>query len=496
MNKRVIFLSMIVLLLLAACGRRDDGDPTPAASPAPTIIPVGGQAAVIRHVDLLNSPSQYSGMLVRISGQFRRLPQLVCEGQVHQSPAGWKLTAGELFVQATGFEAMLRPLATSPQIITVEGLWQRWEGLVGCGADARLQEIWYLDVARLIDPNPIVFGTPAPGQPIAVITPIPEGGEEEAPQPPPPGDDEDENGEKEEDEDDIPSLPGINTATPTLPAMITATPTPASGAPPPGIGTATPGNGTPTVTATPTEAANGNGEATATPTATGTPNGDAPPPPPSNALPQGNLSWETVVKRKLDSGTAHSWEINVLQQDTVTVIVQPDGDMNISLTIERPDGSLAVNGQNSAGVGVAETAEFEAAQTGQYRVIVAAVSGGGNYAIVSLDSVAYAIEFAGNLRYGDNITDSIPEEVDQYWHFNAVAGDSVTIWVTPLTSSELFIGLFGPNGALIGNFASSATVGEPAALTNLLLPATGYYSLLIQEYFENPANYRIQITRN
>jgi hypothetical protein len=444
----------------------------------------------MRHVDLLNSPSQYSGVLAQLSGQYRRLPQLVCDGEMYRSPAGWKLTAGELFIQAAGFETVLRPLANSPQTITVQGQWRRWEGLVGCGDNARQQEIWYLDVTRIIQPNPILFGTPGPSDPIAMITPTPEiepgNGEVEPPPPPPP---DEERGEDEED--DIPAPPGVGTATPT------AAPTLAF---PPGAGPATV---TPTVTptATPTEEANGNGNGTATPTptATATPdnNGEPlpPPPPPGSVSPQGNLAWETVVKRKLDSGAAHSWTVNVVQADTLTIHVQPDSDLNVSLIVERPDGSVA-GGRNSGGIGAVETVEVEATQTGQYRVIVTAVGGNGNYAIISLDSISYAVEFAGNLRYGDNLTDNIPAETDQYWHFNAIAGDSITILVTPLSSSELFIGLFGPDGALIGNFASSATVGEPAALRNLLLPATGYYSLLIQEYFEGAANYRVQLTRN
>jgi hypothetical protein len=486
MNIRLLLLLCLGLWLLVGCSRDDDSLPLPESAPAPTIVPLSGRAAVVRHADLLNSPSQYSGMLVRISGQYRRLPQLICDGDIYRSPAGWKLVAGELLVQAAGFEAALRPLSGSAQEITVEGRWQRWSGLVGCGTEARQQEIWYLEVLRVVAPNPILFGTPAVGQPVAGLEPTPlpdtDGDLEEPELPAPP---EDQNGREEEEPDDDERLvePG-QTATPT--PTPTLTPTPGNGTP--ALGTATP---TPTSTATP-DPDDPDG-LTPTPTSSATPE-DVPPPP--NVVVQGSITFEEIAGGRLAGDGAHAWEINVLTTGPITVTAIADLNTDVAIRVERPDGSAAVGRHNNAGMGQVETVVFNANQTGRYRLIIIPVSGSGDYALVALDEIAFLMIFPGNLRYGASLSASLPAESEHHWFFSAMAGDTVTIIASPATQSELIIAIFDPQGDLLSSYIESPAPGEPAELRTLLLPASGYYRLYVQEYGLDAAGYRLELIRN
>ena len=489
MNWRSLLFLLLGFWLLVGCSRQDNDLPQPDTSPAPTIIPLGGQSAVVRHADLLNSPSQFDGALVRLSGQYRRLPQLVCDGQIYQAPAGWKLVSGELLVQAAGFETALRPLSGTAQEITVEGRWQRWSGLVGCGTEARQQEIWYLEVLRVVAPNPILFGTPAVGQPVAGLEPTPlpdtDGDLEEPELPAPP---EDQNGrEEEEPEDDDERLvePG-QTATPA--PTLTPTPTPT-----PGNGALAPGTATPTPTSTATPDPDDPDGLTPTPTSTATPE-DVPPPP--NVVVQGSITFEEIAGGRLAGDGAHAWEINVQTNGPITVTVIADLNTDVAIRVERPDGSAAVDRHNNAGMGQVETVVFDANQTGRYRLIIIPVSGSGDYALVALDEIAFLMIFPGNLRYGDSLSASLPAESEHYWFFSAMAGDTVTIIASPATQSELIIAMFDPQGDLLSSYIESPAPGDPAELRTLLLPASGYYRLYVQEYGLDPADYRLELIRN
>jgi hypothetical protein len=269
----------------------------------------------------------------------------------------------------------------------------------------------------------------------------------------------------------------IFTPTPTASALATATTTALATA----TATAAGGGTAPTATATPTPSQSGGG---------------SPPPPPLGGIAeQGLLYADIIAVGALGNNSGHAWELTVQQSGTITVSAIADLETNIALTIERPNGSAVVNNLNDAGIGEAETAVFTA-DAGVYRVIVTAVSGNGDYALLALNELSFSTVLVGNLRYGDSLDATMPERTDHYWHFSGAAGDVISIIVTPSGIADMLFVLFDPEGNIVGEYVDDGQDGEPEALRNVTLPLTGYYSILLQEFFAESAEYRIELIRN
>lgn len=499
MRNKWICLNLALLLLLGGCRSTEVVDtPTSMATMAPTILPASVMVVQARLVDLLNSPSNYEGLTVQVTGDYNRLPRLICEGEVHTPPARWSLVSGEVVVQAAGFEAMLRPPAGSTVTLTVEGRWQRWQGPIGCGKDAAQREIWYLDVSRILSPNPIVHVTPLPGQVTDVIvgdgstaTPLP--GEPEEPEPPPIGITPLTPGGPETVTPTLGGTPGpletpavpptAATPTPTLEGVVIITPTPLAtpGLLPGGTETAvtmTPGT-TPTTTVTVTATIPG-GAGAPTPTPTD----------------QGIVVFDKVIKSSLEANTIHRWQFTA-DTGPITITVAPDVPMAVALTIRNPAGEAVIDNQNMAGAGRPETASLAQVESGTYEILVSHAAGTpASYALALLNTTSQPLVFAGSLSYGDLQTVDLPAGKDHMWHFYGTAGQAINVAVRPQDNSDLSFGLLGPTMQEVGNWQDKGGAGETEQLLNLPLPATGFYSILIQEYLFEAATYEIQLTRN
>jgi hypothetical protein len=499
MTKKWIFLSLALLLLSGGCRSTEVVTPTPVATTAPTILPASMMVVQARLVDLLNNPSNYEGLTVQVTGNYRRLPRLICEGEVYTSPATWSLVSGEVVVQAAGFEAMLRPPAGSAITLTVEGRWQRWQGPVGCGKDAAQREIWYLDVSRIVSPNPIVHVTPLPGQVTEVIvgdretaTPLP--GESEDPAQPgigitplPPG--ESELMTPAPATPDAPPVP--SSPTPTVESVVIITPTPLAT---PGL---LPGS---TETAVPlTPGTTPTATVTITATATVPADGGIPTLPPVD---KGTIAFDRVIKTSLEANTVHRWQFTIstgagTPTGPITVTLAPDVSLDVALTVRNPQGETIIDNQNTGGAGQPETASLNQLAAGNYEILIRQTDGTpGSYALALLNEASQPLVFAGSLTYGQSRTANLPEDKDHMWHFQGTAGQSINIVVRPQDNSELSFGLFGPTMQEVGDWVDKGGPGEVEQLLDILLPETGFYSIWIQEELFEAAAYEIQLTRN
>jgi hypothetical protein len=488
-------LFLLTLLFLGGCRGMVPATPTPLAEPAPIFLPASDFIAPLRIADLLNNPADYERSIVQVSGEYRRLPRLFCQEELFAPPTTWALAAGEIMIQARGFETVLRPLPAEGLTLTVAGQWQRWQGLVGCGQEAQQREIWLLEVIRVISPNPIVHVTAMPGAladtgtlPDPLATPTSEaidseeGKEEATPElaiSPPVTEPGNGNGSLPTPLPPTPAgpgQPGISTPTPTFSAPIIVTPTPLATA----VG-ATPAPG-------------------ATETATPTPTGDNTPPAGPTATPnpsdQGTLEFDQVAKVNLSANTVHRWQLTVTNTPFLRVMVGPDALLDVGLTIRGPNGQLLATNQNSGAAGQVESVTINQPADGIYEILINQVGETpGHYAIAAVDDGAIPIIFAGSLTYGITSTGALPADNDHLWHFFGTAGELISIVITPQDNSDLAFGVYKPDMEEATSFIDANKEGEPEQLIDFRLLVTGFYTIWIQEFDYAAASYQISLTR-
>lgn len=131
-------------------------------------ITINGQPLLVNFDDLNDDPTDYANLRVQVSGNYLRLAPIDCV-PFSGPRIEWGLVADGLQLNAKGFEAVVLPIVSANTQMTLEGIWRRYPGPAGCGKEPTVG-LWYLDVERIVQPNPLVAGT---GTPIGVLSVTP-----------------------------------------------------------------------------------------------------------------------------------------------------------------------------------------------------------------------------------------------------------------------------------------------------------------------------------
>lgn len=485
--------SLIVLLLLAGCGRAEDPDSLIAGG---TFAPQYTQVQVVTLEQLAANPTAYQDQLIQISGQYQRLPRLACvDATPRKGPATWALSNGELLAQAGGFDMQVNSLLPAGLDMTVEGTWRYWEGLVGCGKLSDETKLWYLDVSNIVSPRPLVQVTLTPAgvaaitgdevtlTPTTTATPTPGAAATEIGSSPPGP-----IGPPAVATDQPPTPEG--TATPAgypAPGDITATPTvtvTASGLPLTGtLPAGTPSNeATPTVTNTPPPGAS------LTPTPSSTPAGEP------TIAEQGDAEVQSLIVETMNANESHSYTLAIAASTSLTISLVMPPEFDPKLKLLNPAGGVVLD-QNNSPAGEVERVNGVLLESGTYELIISeAANRETPYALTLQDDESFNLHFQNPLTYGDvDNTVMRPNSID-YWHFYGRAGDSVTISTVPNDQSDLLFLVMDPQlEDVTDDYVDERGQGQPEQIT-LTLPVDGLYTIQVEEYAYGEADYLIRLT--
>ena len=154
----VLVIFLLLALLLIQGGKR------PLKPIRPSVTPVelsqNSQAILVTFDELNANPYAFHNQRIRITGSYTPQPKPDCpnyKGLLIR----WALINENLQLNGYGFEKVLK-LVPSGTTLTVEGVWRLYEGASGCGKDAPQALIWYLQVERIVQPNPLPGFGPVP----------------------------------------------------------------------------------------------------------------------------------------------------------------------------------------------------------------------------------------------------------------------------------------------------------------------------------------------
>ena len=140
-------------------------------------------------------------------------------------------------------------------------------------------------------------------------------------------------------------------------------------------------------------------------------------------------------------------------------------------------------------------ADLSIAETGEYELLVQAVPGQAtDYALMLLDQDSYRLVLRGTFQDNDSRDDSLPAKVDHFWFFNALGDETVSFTVSPDSSGDLYVELFGPKGTRLLTLDDNGE-GEPESLENYHLLSDGLYGIRVGEFDFTAMDYQITISR-
>lgn len=143
--------------------------------------------------ELQRDPAAYQDKVIRVSGDFERLPLPPC--LPHSGPgARWSLVADDLRLDVVGFNELLH-IIEEPAIFTIDGIFRLYRAPLGCGKEPDVDAAWFLEALKVVEPNPLLvarsggevaisgviisnLGTPTPlgvvtATPTVIVTPSP-----------------------------------------------------------------------------------------------------------------------------------------------------------------------------------------------------------------------------------------------------------------------------------------------------------------------------------
>lgn len=123
----------------------------------PSFTPSSGtvnyEPIVLNFAELNKDPATYLGQRIQVSGIFTPVAPPGCLD--HNGPnVKWSLVSEELQLNAIGFENLLQLLSEGTEM-TVTGIWNAYQGPVGCGKGPSTGTVWFLAVDRIVEPNPL-----------------------------------------------------------------------------------------------------------------------------------------------------------------------------------------------------------------------------------------------------------------------------------------------------------------------------------------------------
>lgn len=154
--RRIVILAF--LIVIGAFGCRSQARPLKPIRPTPTAggVVVSAQPLPVTFEEINANPAAYINQPIRVSGAFTPLERVTCSP--YKGPlTEWALVGNGLQMNAVGYERVI-PLLASGQGMTVDGVWRFYRGPVGCGKEPATANLWYLEVTRILQPNPIVQG--------------------------------------------------------------------------------------------------------------------------------------------------------------------------------------------------------------------------------------------------------------------------------------------------------------------------------------------------
>jgi hypothetical protein len=151
-----IVLLIVVALIAVSVGRRNAAAVQlfPIRPTATTSASAGQPLQIVTFEELNADPAAFLNHSIQVSGSFMPLPTPPC-ARYSGPDFRWALIADNLQLDALGFERLLG-LLTQGTEMTVEGIWRLYEGPLGCGKGPARGTAWYLQVQRIVQPNPLV----------------------------------------------------------------------------------------------------------------------------------------------------------------------------------------------------------------------------------------------------------------------------------------------------------------------------------------------------
>lgn len=214
----------------------------------------------------------------------------------------------------------------------------------------------------------------------------------------------------------------------------------------------------------------------------------------SGVVVHSDLIPEQLVAGAMATNSEHRWFVDLTAGEVITVQAVATGEADLAVTILDPIGST-IYSQNNAPVGEVERVTgISVGMDGRYQIrLTDAANTDTYYAMILTRENGYDYRFVDLITYATITTTTLAAEQDHFWQFYADAGKLITILVTPASSEDLFLELYGPDGSNLSGFKDDKGSGESENLIGFHTYEDGIYSIRVGENNFQSGSYEIRL---
>jgi hypothetical protein len=172
-----------------------------------------------------------------------------------------------------------------------------------------------------------------------------------------------------------------------------------------------------------------------------------------------------------------------------------DTNLDLDVWLLDPDlNDVATKDESLAGE--SEIIEEELPKDGQYLVLVREFFGEpGEYEIRLNAGTDDALEIAGEIAFSEVVSGTLPPGRNVGWLFQGTSGQVIDVVLTPMNNNrDLVLVLVDPTGETVKS-VDAALSGLPERLSSFRLTESGAWMILIQEFFNEGADYQLALSR-
>ena len=201
---------------------------------------------------------------------------------------------------------------------------------------------------------------------------------------------------------------------------------------------------------------------------------------------EGEIDIGGTVSGQVASGSVSSWEFTASEGDLLTIIVEPEGDLDAVVDVLDASGaSILPDGEVDDSFSREEISNLAIPASGTYQVAVTGWldSAGGYTLSVLTTEVGETIP----LSPGTSLEGTLLQSQQQRYSFTGIGSQPVNITVEPTDDSDVVVEIFDATGGLLLEVDDSFG-REVAAFTP---PADGMYTIVVSEWSGDPSAYTI-----
>lgn len=151
--KRIVEPAILLLIIFLVACTGQKGLLKPMSELSENSLIITDQPQLVTFSELQADPESYRDRLIRVTGTYIPLPAPDC--YPFSGPgADWALISEGLRLDVIGFERVTR-LISQDTIMTVDGFFRLYEGPIGCGKSVPFETAWFLEILKVVQPNPL-----------------------------------------------------------------------------------------------------------------------------------------------------------------------------------------------------------------------------------------------------------------------------------------------------------------------------------------------------